>query len=196
MHHSGPAAMDRALSGEAQNPDPMNTAPNTPPTDTDLPPLNATPPGLYRHYKGGWYSVIDTVRCSETLKGMTLYRALYGSFGLWVRPASMFNEAASFEGQHQPRFNRHDPAQVPLADLLTAHALIAHLRGVAQRRGIDLDTALRPPPPEPTTCCERGCNGCVWEGFYGALDGWRCDALVLLAETDRAAPAVPPPQGG
>jgi len=168
---------------------------STKPTDTDLPPLNATPPGLYRHYKGGWYSVIDTVRCSETLQGMTLYRALYGSFGLWVRPAAMFGETGEFEGQQQPRFTRHDPAQVPLADLPTAHALIVHLGGVAQRRGIDLDTALRPPPPEPTTCCERGCNGCVWEGFYGALDGWRCDALALLAETDMAAPAAQPPKG-
>ncbi len=41
-------------------------------TDHDLPALNATPPGLYRHYKGGWYEVLDTVRCSETLQGMTL----------------------------------------------------------------------------------------------------------------------------
>ncbi|MBT9462484.1 MAG: DUF1653 domain-containing protein, partial [Hydrogenophaga sp.] len=31
-------------------------------TDNDLPPLNPTPPGLYRHYKGGWYEVLDTVR--------------------------------------------------------------------------------------------------------------------------------------
>ncbi len=159
----------------------------TAPTDQDLPPLNATSPGLYRHYKGGWYSVIDTVRCSETLASMTLYRALYGSFGLWVRPAAMFNESASFEGRHQPRFTRHDPAQVPLADLPTAHALIAHLRHLARQQFTDLDTALRPPPPEPTTCCERGCNGCVWEGFYGALVHWRCDALALLAEKDAAA---------
>ena len=163
-------------------------------TDTDLPPLNATPPRLYRHYKGGWYSVINTVRCSETLHGMTLYRALYGGFGLWVRPAAMFNEMGEFGGKHQPRFSRHDPAQVPLADLPTAHALIAHLRGVAQQGGIDLNTALRPPPPEPTTCCARGCNGCVWEGFYGAMDGWRCDALALLADPDGAALAGSPPK--
>ena len=75
-------------------------------SDHDLPPLDATPPGLYRHYKGGWYNVIDTVRCSETLQGMTLYRALYGEKGLWVRPAAMFNETVDINGTVQPRFAR------------------------------------------------------------------------------------------
>lgn len=151
------------------------------PTDDDLPPLNATPPGLYRHYKGGWYEVIDTVRCSETLQGLTLYRALYGGFGLWVRPAAMFAERGVFAGREQPRFTLHNPDLVPLGDLATARALIAHLRGRAQREcGMDLDTALRPPPPEPTTCCGRGCNGCVWEGFYAALACWREEALALI----------------
>ena len=161
-------------------------------TDQDLPPpLHPTPPGLYRHYKGVWYTVIDTVRCSETLQGMTLYRALYGGLGLWVRPTTMFNESAFFEGRHQERFSRHDPAQVTLADLPTAHALIAHLRHFAQQGGIDLDTALRPPPPEPTACCGRGCNGCVWEGFYAAMHHWRSDALALINQTNLPVPAAP-----
>lgn len=75
-------------------------------TDHDLPPLIKTQPGLYEHYKGMRYEVIDTVRHSETLEPMTLYRALYGEHGLWVRPAAMFNETVVINGVEQPRFRR------------------------------------------------------------------------------------------
>ena len=43
--------------------------------------------------------MIDSVRCSETLQSMTLYRALCGRFGLrGGRRASMFNESGVFQG--------------------------------------------------------------------------------------------------
>ena len=74
--------------------------------DQDLPPLLETPPGLYRHYKGGEYRVLGTVRHSETLEPMTLYQALYGTRGLWVRPAAMFVESVVVDGIAQPRFVR------------------------------------------------------------------------------------------
>ena len=76
--------------------------------DHDLPPLIEIPPGRYRHYKGGEYDVIGTVRHSETLEAMTLYRALYGAGGLWVRPAAMFGETVQIKGVSQPRFARLD----------------------------------------------------------------------------------------
>ena len=69
-----------------------------------LPALIETRPGLYRHYKGLMYEVLGTARHSETLEPMTLYRALYGERGLWVRPAAMFNEDVVIAGVRQPRF--------------------------------------------------------------------------------------------
>ena len=69
-----------------------------------LPPFIETPLGRYRHYKGMEYDVVGTVRHSETLEPMTLYRALYGQHGLWVRPAAMFNENVVIDGIEQPRF--------------------------------------------------------------------------------------------
>ena len=81
-------------------------------TDDDLPPLICIPPGVYRHYKGMLYEVIDTVRHSETLEPMTLYRALYGQRGLWVRPAAMFGEIVVMDGVARARFikaNTTDP---------------------------------------------------------------------------------------
>lgn len=77
-------------------------------TDDDLRPLIETPPGLYRHYKGGLYEVLGTARHSETLEPMTVYRALYGGHGLWVRPAAMFLETVTVDSGGsavvQPRF--------------------------------------------------------------------------------------------
>jgi hypothetical protein len=75
-------------------------------TDDDLPPLIETPPGKYRHYKGGLYDVVGTVRHSETLEPLTLYRALYGQMGLWVRPAAMFNGDLMVNGVQHKRFTK------------------------------------------------------------------------------------------
>jgi hypothetical protein len=76
----------------------------------ELPPLietpNLTPIGKYRHYKGGEYEVLGTVRHSETLEPLTLYKALYGEQGLWVRPAAMFNEDVVIDGVRRARFER------------------------------------------------------------------------------------------
>jgi hypothetical protein len=60
--------------------------------------------GLYRHYKGAQYQVIDTVRHSETEEELVLYRALYGAKGLWVRPLAMFTEEVLVDGNLVARF--------------------------------------------------------------------------------------------
>ncbi len=61
-------------------------------------------PGRYRHFKGNEYEVIDLARHSETQEEMVVYRALYGDFGLWVRPARMWNETVERDGKTFRRF--------------------------------------------------------------------------------------------
>lgn len=60
--------------------------------------------GLYRHYKGNTYQVIGIAKHSETEEDLVVYRALYGAFGLWVRPLDMFFEKVEIGGEIVPRF--------------------------------------------------------------------------------------------
>ncbi len=60
--------------------------------------------GIYRHYKGQRYRVLGTAQHSETMEPLVVYQALYGDFGLWVRPAAMFCETIELDGEPLPRF--------------------------------------------------------------------------------------------
>ena len=66
-------------------------------------------PGIYKHFKGNLYEVLEISRHSETLEEFVTYRALYESkeYGknvLWVRPKQMFLETVTRNGKKQPRF--------------------------------------------------------------------------------------------
>ena len=61
-------------------------------------------PRKYRHFKGNLYEVIGVARHSETQEEMVVYRALYGEYGLWVRPTAMWTETVDRDGYHGPRF--------------------------------------------------------------------------------------------
>ena len=61
-------------------------------------------PGIYRHYKGPHYRVFGTVRHSESEEWLVLYQALYGDFGLWVRPLDMFCSTVEVDGAAVARF--------------------------------------------------------------------------------------------
>lgn len=60
--------------------------------------------GIYRHFKGKRYELLDFARHSETTEIMVVYRALYGDNGLWVRPLSMWNETVERDGHTYTRF--------------------------------------------------------------------------------------------
>ena len=60
--------------------------------------------GKYRHFKGNEYQVLYLAKHSETLEEMVVYQALYGEKGIWVRPASMWNETVERDGKVYQRF--------------------------------------------------------------------------------------------
>ena len=60
--------------------------------------------GRYRHFKGNEYEVICIAKHSETQEDMVVYRALYDERGVWVRPASMWNETVERDGKTYKRF--------------------------------------------------------------------------------------------
>lgn len=67
-------------------------------------------------------------------------------------------------------------ADMWVGDAASAQSMFVLGLALAQERAL----TLRSPPPEPTTCCGRGCNGCVWEGFVAAAVYWREEALLIL----------------
>ena len=59
---------------------------------------------VFIHFKGNRYRFIAMAKDSETLEDMVVYQALYGEYGIWVRPASMFFGKTIVEGVEVDRF--------------------------------------------------------------------------------------------
>ena len=66
--------------------------------------MNEIKTGRYRHFKGNEYEVIAIAKHSETTEDYVVYKALYGDGGMWVRPASMWNETVERDGVTYKRF--------------------------------------------------------------------------------------------
>lgn len=60
--------------------------------------------GIYQHYKGQYYELFGIAKHTETLEEVVVYRALYGSMELWIRPLKVFTEQLDVNQKKIPRF--------------------------------------------------------------------------------------------
>lgn len=63
-----------------------------------------TPGTRFQHFKGNLYEFIASSTHSETLEEYVVYKALYGDYGIWVRPAELFFGSVLHHNESIPRF--------------------------------------------------------------------------------------------
>ncbi len=70
-------------------------------------------PGIYQHYKGGYYELVGVAHHSDTKEKMVVYKSLqecpdleaeFGMFPFFVRPHALFADEVEVSGEKRPRF--------------------------------------------------------------------------------------------
>ena len=59
--------------------------------------------GIFRHYKGSLYELVDVARHSETLEELVIYRNV-STGEYWARPVHMWDEKVCANGEEVLRF--------------------------------------------------------------------------------------------
>ena len=71
-----------------------------------LAPQSHIEPGVYQHYKGGYYLVLFVAQNTETEDEEVVYQSLSGDLRVWTRPLQMFLENVEHEGNSVQRFRK------------------------------------------------------------------------------------------
>lgn len=85
-------------------------------------------PGVYKHFKGKKYHVLDIAQHSETGERLVVYRAMYDDCKLYVRPYEMF--ASEVDHEKYPdvtqkyRFEHVEKDEMPMADAWTVGEVV------------------------------------------------------------------------
>lgn len=60
--------------------------------------------GIYKHFKGNFYRLMNVAVHSETKEKYIVYQAMYDDFTIYIRPFDMFFEDVDRDGSVKPRF--------------------------------------------------------------------------------------------
>jgi len=72
--------------------------------------------GIYRHYKGAQYRILNEAKNSETQEEQVIYQDIKNEDKIWVRPKKMFLEEVEVEGGKKPRFEFISEEEIDSSD--------------------------------------------------------------------------------